>query len=253
MLNHTYTSVKNANLVDCGKKQHIPSQPTPLLKENFLGEFRTELDKKKVLANLGIATELSLEWENIKGDIGSNKDLMNTLDARTKYISSLDNLEKTIGEGIVYLETVVGGDKTKDDEQDQFINQLKEDLITLNGSVTSLSEDLSNVTGTDIPNLSSRIDAINTAINNITNLVAVSAKEDNTLQLITDDGVEGLYVPNLDPRVSAVEQNVSAVEEKIGAIENSLDSFVTKDDLGGDGTYEFVDQQTYNIHVQSVA
>ena len=48
MLNHTYTSVKNANLVDCGKKQHIPSQPAPLLKDNFLGEFRTDLEKKKV-------------------------------------------------------------------------------------------------------------------------------------------------------------------------------------------------------------
>ena len=53
MLNHTYTSVKNANLVDCGKKQHISSQPTSLLKDNFLGEFRTDLEMKKVLDKLG--------------------------------------------------------------------------------------------------------------------------------------------------------------------------------------------------------
>ena len=84
MLNHTYTSVNNANLVDCGKKQHISSQPTSLLKDNFLGEFRTELDKKKVLANLGIATDLVLEWENIKGDIGKNEAFIKELDARTK-------------------------------------------------------------------------------------------------------------------------------------------------------------------------
>lgn len=253
MLNHTYTSVKNANLVDCGKKQHIPSQPTPLLKDNFLGEFRTDLDKKKVLANLGIATELSLEWENIKGDIGSNKDLMNTLDARTKYISSLDNLEKTIGEGIVYLETVVGGDKAKDDEQDQFINQLKEALTTLNVSVTSLSEDLIKITDTDIPNLSSRIDGIDTAINNITNLVAVSSKDANALQLITEEGYEGLYVPDLSSRVFKTEQDITSIDSRVEAIEGDLSSFVTKDDLGGDGTYDFVDQQTYNTHVQSVA
>jgi hypothetical protein len=100
MLNHTYTSVKNANLVDCGKKQHIPSQPSPLLRDNYLGEYRTELDKKKVLANLGIATELSLEWEYIKGDIGRSKALMDELDSRTKYASKIDGFTKTLIEGV---------------------------------------------------------------------------------------------------------------------------------------------------------
>ena len=111
MLNHTYTSVKNANLVDCGRKQHIPSQPFPLLRDNFLGEYRTELDKKKVLANLGIATDLSLEWEYIKGDIGRSEALMGELDSRTKYTSKIDGFYKTVIEGIEYLETVVGGEQ----------------------------------------------------------------------------------------------------------------------------------------------
>ena len=110
MLNHTYTSVKNANLVDCGKKQHIPSQPSALIRDNYLGEYRTELDKKKVLANLGIATDLSLEWEYIKGDIGKSKALMDELDARTKYISGIDGFQKTLIEGITYLESVIGGE-----------------------------------------------------------------------------------------------------------------------------------------------
>jgi hypothetical protein len=87
MLNHTYTSVKNANLVDCGKREPISSQPFPLLRDNYLGEYRTELDKKKVLANLGIATELSLEWEYIKGDIGNSVALMTELNSRTSYIT----------------------------------------------------------------------------------------------------------------------------------------------------------------------
>jgi hypothetical protein len=100
MLNHTYTSVKNANLVDCGKKQHISSQPFPLLKYNFLGEFRTELEKKKVLANLGIASELSLEWEYIKGDIARSEALTKELDLRTKYTSKLDGFTKNVTDGI---------------------------------------------------------------------------------------------------------------------------------------------------------
>lgn len=67
MLNHTYTNVNNANLVDCNKKPRVHSLPVPLLRNNFLGEFRTELDKKKVLANLGIdlnniSSDFKLEW-----------------------------------------------------------------------------------------------------------------------------------------------------------------------------------------------
>jgi hypothetical protein len=122
MLNHTYTSVKNANLVDCGKKQHIASQPSPLLKDNFLGEFRTELDKKKVLANLGVATDLSLEWEYIKGDIGRSEALMQELDSRTKYTTQVGEFKDkviSIIEGIQYLETIVGGEQEGEDEQNE--------------------------------------------------------------------------------------------------------------------------------------
>jgi hypothetical protein len=128
MLNHTYTSVKNANLVDCGKKQHIPSQPSPLLKDNFLGEFRTELDKKKVLANLGIATSLSLEWEYIQGDIGRSKALMDELDSRTKYITKVGEFQgKVISliDGISYLETIVGGEQEGEEEQNQRLTDLE--------------------------------------------------------------------------------------------------------------------------------
>jgi hypothetical protein len=125
MLNHTYTSVKNANLVDCGKKQHIPSQPSALLRDNFLGEYRTELDKKKVLANLGIVTDLLLEWEYINGDIGKNATLMQELDSRTKSISEIDGFQKTLADGIQYLETVIGSEAEKESIQDERLSTLE--------------------------------------------------------------------------------------------------------------------------------
>ena len=67
MLNQTYTSVNNANLINCNKKHKIHSLPIPLLRKKFLGEYRTELDKKKVLANLGmddliVEIRSALEW-----------------------------------------------------------------------------------------------------------------------------------------------------------------------------------------------
>ena len=153
MLNHTYTSVKNANLVDCGKKQHIPSQPSPLLKDNFLGEFRTELDKKKVLANLGIATSLSLEWEYIKGDIGRSESLMQELDSRTTYISAIDGFQKSLVDGIKYLESVVSGEEEGEEEQNNRLTTLESLTNDLVSDLEEVKEYLTETIEVDIDNL----------------------------------------------------------------------------------------------------
>jgi hypothetical protein len=42
-----------------------------LLKDKFLGEYRTALEKAKVRKNLGIADNETLEWGNITGIIES--------------------------------------------------------------------------------------------------------------------------------------------------------------------------------------
>ena len=153
MLNHTYTSVKNANVVDCGKKQPIPSQPFPLLRDNYLGEYRTELDKRKVLANLGIATDLSLEWEYIKGDIGRSEALMGELDSRTKYISELDGFQKTLIEGVKYLETVIGGEQEAEAKQDKRLTDLETSTEELSDSLEELKTYLEETIEVDIDKL----------------------------------------------------------------------------------------------------
>ena len=56
MLNHIHVSVKDNDLIKCGKKPYLPKKEIHLSKENYLGEFKTELERKKVLANLGIST-----------------------------------------------------------------------------------------------------------------------------------------------------------------------------------------------------
>ena len=256
MLNHTHTSVKNANLVDCGKKQHIPSQPSPLLKDNFLGEFRTELDKKKVLANLGIATSLSLEWANIKGNIGDNKDLIGELNARTKYISAIDGFQKTIIEGIAYLESVVGGEQEGEEEQNQRLTDLEtltDELVT---DLEEVKEYLAETIEVNVDKLEEDLGTITEKVNNITDLIQVSSKAGNALRLVSEDGLEegetpGLYVPDLSAEVSAVTGNVTTLQANVKSI---LDTYVTKDQLGGgeDG-FNFVDESTYNSFVNSTS
>ena len=259
MLNHTYTSVKNANLVDCGKKQHISSQPSPLLKDNFLGEFRTELDKKKVLANLGIATSLSLEWANIKGNIGDNKDLIGELNARTKYTTQIGDFKNTvisIIDGIKYLETIVGGEQEGEEEQ----NQRLTDLETLTGElVTDLEEVKEYLTETievNIDKLEEDLGTITEKVNNITDLIQVSSKAGNALRLVSEGELEegetpGLYVPDLSDEVSTITDNVTTLQTDVKSI---LDTYVTKDQLGGgeDG-FNFVDEDTYSSFVNSTS
>ena len=241
MLNHTYTSVKNANLVDCGKKQHIPSQPTPLLKENFLGEFRTELDKKKVLAALGIATELSLEWGNIKGNIGDSTQLMNELDLRTKYTSALDGMSKTIGAGIAYLESIVGGEEAAEAEQNERITELEKSFTTLQTDITNVQKYLTDTVDVNITQLQKGLEDISKSVENITSLIQVSAQADNALSLLEGEN-PGLYVPDLSGRITSAESDIDTLQADVATIEKD---FVKRSEFG-DGNLDFVSKSTYD-------
>ena len=255
MLNHTYTSVKNANLVDCGKKQHIPSQPSPLLKDNYLGEFRTELDKKKVLANLGIATNLSLEWEYIKGDIGRSTALMQELDSRTKYISEIDGFQKTLVDGIHYLESVVGGEQDAEKVQDDRLSNLETTTSGLQQELSGLKTYLETSIEVDIETIQSTLETITAKVNNITELIQVSSKKGNALSLIGEDNLEegetpGLYVPDLSGQVSKSTEDISKLRTDVDTIQDSLETFVTKEELGG-GDFDFVDQDDFDDYVDT--
>lgn len=254
MLNHIYTSVKNANVVDCGKKKPVPSQPFPLLRDNYLGEYRTELDKKKVLANLGIATELSLEWEYIKGDIGRSAALMGELDSRTKYTSKIDGFYKTVIEGIEYLETVVGSEQEGEEEQNTRLTALEQVSKELGDSLNTLKTYITETVDVNIETLQENLNTVTEKVNNITNLIQVSTKANNALILIPEGSetlqegeTPGLYVPDLSEEVSTATQNIEKLQENVQDI---LDTYVTKEELGG-GDFDFVNQDDFDTYVDN--
>ena len=246
MLNHTYTSIKNANLVDSGNTQHITSQPSALIKSNYLGEFRTELDKKKVLANLGIATSLSLEWEYIKGDIGRSAALMQEFDVRTNYISQLDGLSKTVADGIRYLESIIGSEEDVETEQNSKIEALETSFQDLQTSINGLKDYLDNTVDVNIETLNQTLETISEKVNNITTLIQVSSKAGNALSLVGDSDVEegettGLYVPDLSPDMETAKTDIEELQSNVNSI---LDTYVTKEQLGG-SDFNFVNQSTF--------
>lgn len=250
MLNHTYTSVKNANLVNCGKKQHISSQPSPLLKENFLGEFRTELDKKKVLANLGIASSLSLEWEYIKGDIARSEALMQELDSRTTYTSKITGDIQTLIDGVLWLESTIKGEYDAEIEQDNRLQALENSTTELKTNLTNLQQYITDTVDININTLKSKVEEITDKVNNITNLITVSEKEGNALRIEEGD-TPGLYVPDLSNSITTITEDLTKVQENVETINTSLESFVTKEDLGG-GDFDFVNQSDFDTQVNTI-
>ena len=249
MLNHIYASVKNANIVDCGKKEKIPSQPFPLLRDNYLGEYRTELDKKKVLANLGIASDLSLEWEYIKGDIGRSEALMGELDSRTKYTSKIDGFYKTVIEGIQYLETIVGGEQEGEEEQNDRLTALEQSSKELEESLTELKTYIEETVVINIETLTANLEEVTKKVENITELIQVSTKEGNALTLITEEENPGLYVPDLSKEVTDATTNIGKLQEDVKNINTSLEDFVTKEELGGED-FDFVNQEDFDNYTE---
>ena len=69
MIQSIYTSVTNANVIQNKKGQCIKSEPIPLLKDKYLGEYRSDVEKAKVRRNLGIPDENSMRWGNVEGFI----------------------------------------------------------------------------------------------------------------------------------------------------------------------------------------
>lgn len=55
-----------------------------LQKDNYLSEFETEYEKNKVRENLGINSEDTLKWGNIKGSIENQEDIFEAIDLSSK-------------------------------------------------------------------------------------------------------------------------------------------------------------------------
>lgn len=93
MINSFYSSINNGSQVSkCSNTQHYAAEQLYLLKDNFLGEFRTSLEKAKVRANLGIADSDTLYWGNIQGDIANQQDI-------SEYINKLLAFDYNIEKG----------------------------------------------------------------------------------------------------------------------------------------------------------
>lgn len=205
MIQSIYTSVSNADIVPSyNKGQKISSEPIPLLRNNYLGEYRTELEKAKVRKNLGIADGQSLQWGNIEGFVEQQKDLVTYVEQKWLYTNEISEDIHNIKDALDYTIYFISNFKSDSES----IIQLQKDVTEINETITSLEGSLTKAISDNvasIENLELEVEKINEAIvklnedlstinvdaniltwvkNSLKNSKTVNISEDNTLDVI---------------------------------------------------------------------
>ena len=170
MIQSIYAAVSNGNNVHCGKR--IPkyqAQPIPLMKSNYLGEFRTQLEKAKARRNLGIGDEYTLSWGNITGHIEDNADLIKFIENqwKYKYVSpyiqqEINTVKEALDYALYYVSTYEANDQAVQSLSQQF------DVLTqhVDNIQQQLQQDINN-NSQSIEQIEQNIDQINQSISNI--------------------------------------------------------------------------------------
>ena len=205
MIQSIYTSVNNANLVSCGKKgETIKSEPIPLLRDNFLSEYRTELEKAKVRKNLGIADEASLIWGNIDGTIEEQEDLVRYIEQKWVYTSEISEDIQTVKDALDYALYFISQYEANTEEIEalnqkiiqlqelissteqslrQEINSNAESINTINGNIVEINQKIEEI-NSSIENIDVDKNILNWVKNSLTDSKTIELKDDTTLEVI---------------------------------------------------------------------
>lgn len=255
MIQSIYTSVSNADIVPCGKKgQHISSEPIPLLRNNYLGEYRTELEKAKVRKNLGIADEQSLLWGNIAGHVEDQKDLVDYIEGKWEYHNAISEDISNVTEALDYVIYFVNNFKSDNES----IAQLKDDVVRIDKSIEDVNtligktkqalEDSIKNNSDNIDSLEQALEKANEAItklnedlgnvnvdanilkwikDSIVGSETITLENDTTLKVVISQvqgnalvNNNGLYVPDYSEDIAKIEQLQTKIEDNTKAIES---------------------------------
>lgn len=229
MIQSIYAAVNNGNNVHCGKR--IPkyqAQPIPLMKSNYLGEFRTQLEKAKARKNLGIGDEFLLTWGNITGHIEDNKDLTTFIENQWKYEyvspyiqQEIKNVKQALDYALYYVSTY--------EANDQAVNNLSQKFDTLTSHVNEVQEQLQNninTNSTSISNIENNIQSINKLISdinedlktinvdeNIYNWVKQNLEQSSTIYFKEITDAEEVTFQIIEVKISQEERNALIIKE----------------------------------------
>ena len=229
MIQSIYAAVSNGNNVHCGKR--IPkyqAQPIPLMKSNYLGEFRTQLEKAKARKNLGIGNEFLLTWGNITGHIEDNKDLTTFIENQWKYEyvspyiqQEIKNVKQALDYALYYVSTY--------EANDEAVHNLSQKFDTLTSHVNEVQEQLQNninLNSTRISDIQNNIQSINNLISdinedlktinvdeNIYNWVKQNLEQSSTIYFKEITDAEEVTFQIIEVKISQEEKNALIIKE----------------------------------------
>lgn len=168
--------------------------------DKYLSEFKTEVDKARVRANLGIPDEYSYNWGHINGSIENQRDLMTILNSITR---KQNNLESQLTGINSIVNNLVGTDENSKITTEELYRQ----FLDLKINVAQNSTDISNlVTGGD----TSINNQVNQNKNNINSLLSrvttLESKTDN--DTVYDDSELRQQIANLNASINLLQQQI---------------------------------------------
>ena len=198
------------------------------MKSNYLGEFRTQLEKAKARKNLGIGDEFLLTWGNITGHVEDNKDLITFIENQWKYEyvspyiqQEIKNVKQALDYALYYVSTY--------EANDEAVHNLSQKFDTLTSHVNEVQEQLQNninLNSTRISDIQNNIQSINNLISdinedlktinvdqNIYNWVRQNLEQSSTIYFkeITNDEETTFQI--IEVKISQEEKNALIVKE----------------------------------------
>ena len=166
MMQPTYISERK-----CGNKWYpMDDQPVPLLRTNYLSEFRTEIEKAQARKNLGIPDEMQMKWGGMSGYVEEQRDLVEYMELKWKYTTELSEDITTVAQALDYIMELI----TTYTDQNGVLDIVKKDIEDLSKQITDTNTLLEetetalqkniDTNSEDIKKINNQIESINSAI-----------------------------------------------------------------------------------------
>ena len=220
-----YTQVDNAKLEPCKKGKPVLPFKIPLLRNNYLGEYRTQVEKDKVLKNLGILGATGKYTYPSDVQLDSYKDIktvQQALDYCIRLIQSYEVSDKNIKQLIEDVQTIqqnITGLQTSIQQNTENITTINDSIEQINNQILEFDRKLEELNVDDkITNRINQHLANSKTIELVENTleVKISQEENNAAQVKED----GIYI----------QDNTKQVNDNTQAIESLQDSdkYITK-------------------------
>ena len=250
MIQPTYISERK-----CGNKWYpMDDAPVPLLRTNYLSEFRTEIEKAKARKNLGIPDEMQMKWGGMSGYVEEQRDLVEYMEMKWKYTTELSEDISTVAEALDYIMILI----TTYTNQREEVDKVKESINTLNKDIQDTNtllqeteealqknidsnsqsiEDLEKELQTEVQGIEQAIQSINQAINKLnTDLININVDtnilawmqshmsetiqlKDDKISVVISDNANNAVLNNNGLFVKDVSDDISKNTEAIGELQ----------------------------------